>query len=221
MPVRRTNKKSYRRKMRRKPRNIVKIVKSVLNRNRELKFSDAQAAAANSSYTGTIYDLTGPIAVGTSDNTRIGNSIRVKGVLLDFYWQGNYAAATYLDAILRYIVFRGVSENGVTPTVGDILEYSGTFRGPISPYRFDTRSKYQILKTGTSVVNQGGAVLQNNSGYPGVRHYKMYIPIDKTVTFNDAGTIENGGIYLLHMSSLPSPDYPTFTYSWRVYFYDS
>ncbi len=101
--------------------------------NVEMKPIDtiAQVTATNS---GSITYLSG-VTQGDDYVHREGNSIRiVKFELLGTVFRDSSAGATQNDSV-RILVIRDLQNGGGTPTVSEILEYTGTATSPYSPMK--------------------------------------------------------------------------------------
>lgn len=109
---------------RRKKVPVAKNVKTYVKRCMDMvipdKWNDSNCGATNPAVTGTVtgsYLCT--IQQGTTDVTRIGNTIRVKRLKLSGFWSSGAAE------IVRLVVLWDKQPNGATPAIADIF-VSGT-----------------------------------------------------------------------------------------------
>ena len=98
------------------------------------------------------------------------------------------------------MIILGKNENTTNLTVPNVLQLTGSVNTPYSPYNWDQRSKFDILRDRTFIVPSGeavGAATTTNisAGYRPT-YVKMYKRLNKVVTFNAATTnIINHGLY--------------------------
>jgi hypothetical protein len=109
--------------------------------NIETKYLDTITTSATSQ-SGTVTALH-LCAQGTSENTRVGNSIKVhtfkyRGVLAIHPSVSNYST-------FRVIIARDMENSGVTPAGSDILEYAGASGVCVSPLNYDNKHRFGII----------------------------------------------------------------------------
>lgn len=123
------------------------IVRDELKAN-ELKFFDVALGATTISSTGGIVDVSLIPQSGTTqqtDTTRIGDNIMPTSFELRAYFSYN---ATSIFNVVRVIIFRWNvmdASHGIAPTVGAVLQYTGSVDSVMSPYAHDNRNQYSIL----------------------------------------------------------------------------
>lgn len=121
----------------------------------ELKFKDTTYALNTPNAAGTITnDTLAALSEGNTDQTRIGNKINVKSIML----RGralidNTAAAANTSDVLRIIVYLDRQANGATAAVTDILA-TGNWR---SFNNLDNNDRFRTLCEWTCSLNVGGA----------------------------------------------------------------
>lgn len=107
----------------------------------ELKYRDLQHNAVVS-YNGTLYDVSELVAQGTTDTTRVGDQLMIKG----FRLFGHAGATSTPNSVLRVIVF--IDKSDKVSAVTDLLPSAGSLAAVDSQYRhdyFDKRSVGVIL----------------------------------------------------------------------------
>lgn len=179
--------------------------------NAEKKFADL-TANGTTDYNGIVLDLTA-VAQGDTESSRNGNSIYVRGILLNINYNMN-TAATY--SLVKTYVFIDNEPNGTPPTASDILENAGTVYAPQSQIKFpEARTRFKILKVGTFNLSNAGAIAKNLKWYINLRHHTKFTGINAT----DEG---KGHIYVMMISDR-TPDSNEVGYAMvnRTYFYDN
>lgn len=113
--------------------------------NTEAKYWDA-TSSSNVYAPGTsdyIVNLTGGLLGGTTDTTRIGNSVLAQNIQVKGYvqWLASAAATTGLTRLIFMVWKENAQSN--TPTAAKIFEAPGTFH---SPYNKDYTDQFVVLK---------------------------------------------------------------------------
>lgn len=182
---------------------VNKIARAVRLQKPELKYYDL-SLSVNPDYNGTIVNLMNSITQGDTQNQRNGSKIRLHSIQFKGIMTGN-VAANAVSQVVRFMIVLGNNENTTNLTVPNLLQVTGTVNTPYSPYNWDQRSKYTIMKDMTKIVPAGeavGAATTTNIS-PGYKptYIKMYKRLNKVVTFN-AATINviNHGLYYCFVS---------------------
>jgi len=132
-------------------KTVKSYVKKTLASGIENKYIDAVYSSYQPTYSyGFISFLAFPGTQGPGISQRIGNAIKpTKISFRGQYYGGN-------THILRMIVFRW--HPNTAPTGALVLEnvYASTFRAPFTPYNYENRGMYTILKDKTYNLSAGG-----------------------------------------------------------------
>jgi len=202
MYKKRYTKKTYkpRRKTRTNMRTMVKkTVKREMSKNIETKFIVGE-------FTGAITDsvnfnrVSTP-AVGTGDNERIGDTITVKSLYINYSF-----IADDTTNLVRLIVFQWFQDSSNNPPVAaSILEASASIHVQ-APYSMNNSQNYRILYDRTHTLSTDGS-----SRVVLAKKYITKIPCRKIVFTNSSGNsanIKKGQIYVLEVSdsSVSGPD---------------
>lgn len=177
--------------------------------NAEVKTYDSTLAAQSLDYNGHIYNLTA-IPQGDTEQSRDGNSIFLKSIFI----RGLITANTVTENnTVRVIIFRDTMNLGSSPTIGEILESTGSNIATLSPLNHDSHGRFQILWTKFFTFSNNGNTAQV---------WKAYLPIRKHVKYTGTlGTDEHKGqIYILLLSNT-NVNHPQGNYQARVSFYDN
>jgi len=174
---------------------MLKVVKSVLNKRAELKFSTGNAIIAPT-YNGTIVDLHAAVAQGDDQNTRDGSVLTNKGLLVSFQWVGNAASATTSQWV-RFMVIRCFNELGTAPTVANIIQNLGSAYAIISPKTYNRHTQYKVLFDSRRSLGCGAT-----PGFQNTWMFRRYFPLkDTQTTYSGAATtVNNGGYYLIFLT---------------------
>lgn len=141
-------KKKYRKRGMRVSKAVKAYVKSRFRREIENKQIDTTFDNQGTTLSGAISSLSHPDQ-GLNDNNRIGDVIRP--MRLQIQYDMNLRTTATLPCMARVIFFQW--KNNSTPTVSDILSYSGTVNIVNSPYNNDTKMNYRILNDRTYDLN--------------------------------------------------------------------
>jgi len=109
--------------------------------NIETKFYDYTTTATSVPNTGVVASIT-QMAQGLTSTTRVGDSIRLQHMEVRGRFVINSAATT---SLCRVMVVRDLDGYGTAPNVSDILEYTSSTLGPVSPYKFNKKQRFSIL----------------------------------------------------------------------------
>jgi len=195
MYKKRSTRKSYRPRRTYKRTNVQALVKKTVKKefakNVETKFLITEFSGAIGNTVN--FNRIATPGVGTAENQRIGDTIMVKSIYIDysFIYQDNTNLA-------RFIVFQWFQDSSLNPPVAaSILEAAST--KPVqAPYSMNNSQNYRILydKTHALAESGGNAVVLR-------KHYITKIPCRKLVFTNsnaDAENIKKGQIYCLEVT---------------------
>lgn len=127
----------------------------------ELKFKDTTKAATTSAAAGSIFnDTLCGLAEGNTDQTRIGNKVTAKSIMLRGAVQLGAATSTAnaMD-IVRILVYLDKQANGATAAVTDILAAAdyNAFNNLDNSDRFRTLAEHSVTVVCPGVVASGAA----------------------------------------------------------------
>lgn len=150
------------------------------------------------------------IAEGTDYNTRDGNSIKVRNIYLNMYAQANATAGTNF---LRVLVFQDLEGVGSTPTIGSLLEATGS-GALVAHYGHYLSDRYRVL------MDEHISVTLNNKAL-----YQRYaLPIDSHCLYQgtDASVAStyNGSLWII-ITSDQATNGPALSYSARLTYVDN
>lgn len=175
--------------------------------NTEIKYNEENYSNTVSA-SGTLVSAGHAIAIGDGQSDRTGTSIKPLRVTI----RGNvtqHASAT--DTFVRLILIRGKQENASALAFSDIFDSTGTNQFKIWDKRFKTKilwdKKFQLCNTGTA-------------GYQFSLSEKLYGHIQYDASDTTGATIENGGVYLLLVST-EATNTPTVNYKLRLTYVDN
>lgn len=194
--------------------NMVKsIVNKTLDRRVEKKYFDVDKSGGYQfSVAGTMTKLSG-LAQGVADNQRVGDQCKLKSLLIRGFISGNALGAL----MCRVIVFRWNDDDTVAPTIGDILQQTGTSVVVTSPYFFDQvrQGRFTVLKD--KMIYSTNAASSNNYTVP----FKIYRKIGSRIDTKGGSTNGKGHIYMLICSSITNATYcPNIFYNSRISYTD-
>ncbi len=178
--------------------------------NTELKYIEWPHPQAVVTAAGTDLTAITSVAQGLTETTRVGNSIRLKNMQLRMYGFHNSAGSDV--QWLRLIVFRDTMQQGVAPTVAQLLE------GTSHVLRFlerDQDHRFNILRDKVWTMSVTG-----QQGF----YFKMFREVDTHVKF--VGTAANaasngqGSLYVMLISS-EATNGPQVDFNARVRFIDN
>jgi hypothetical protein len=156
--------------------------------NIETKFFDLNATV-NLDSTGANILVSG-IAQGLDVSNRVGDSIRLQGISLNY---SVAIATTTLVCSGRFVLIRDLENPGATPAWTDVFE---TTNPPITPYKYLNRKRFAILHDEAFVVQPlsfGGII--KHVDIPAAGHIKY------RGTTSGAASQAEGAIFLLYLGS--------------------
>lgn len=148
-------------------------------------------------------------AQGTTQSQRVGNSIFVTGIALNYYWVSHPTPA---QTMARFVVYYD------TQTVGDSTSRTWT-------EVMDNASILAMVNRGSQrnrfkILHDKVVALSPATNY--AETHKVYIKFNKTVEFNGTGSgdIQKNGIYGILLSTEPTNG-AGFVYYSRLYYNDA
>lgn len=182
--------------------SLAKRLKDVINI--EYKYVEGNVQNTASDYNG-LYAIMNTISQGTTDTTRIGDSLKVQRLVLRGHFDRNGQ-----DAYVRLILLW--DQDNKTSTASDILAYSGGSNAPMSPKIYDKRFQTKFLWDKEFKVN---------SSNPQAK-FEMNLPINLHTQYDSASsTVVTGKLVLLAISNVVTTNVPTISYISRLTFTDN
>lgn len=196
---------------------VARIATKIYNRqeakNAELKYWDVEDVSNATTNAGTIYNISLSIAQGTGVNDRIGDAVKAKSLFLryDFIASGG-ATASY--ETVRLIALRWYA-SGV-PSVSSILSLTtSTTHRPLSMLEMDNTKLFKVIYDKTHCLSDSA-----NWDLPGKVYEKVFIDLDGTINWSNAGGGEKGQVVLLAISDTIA-NHPAFSFVSRIRYTDS
>lgn len=184
----------------------VNMLKNLVNA--EAKFLDTSINVSVSS-SGTVQPLS-LIGQGTTDITRVGNSILCKDITAKYIVSQN-ASAT--NTSVRWVLFLDKQNaNGTAPTMTDLLQSAGVTQ----PMNRDNADRFVILRTGIIDLSINGTRQRHIQIYKDLS--RLHIKYDGTDA-TQASAAEHQ-LYLGLISN-EATNTPTFGGVSRIHFYDN
>lgn len=172
--------------------------------NTEYKFYDVNNGS-NPDWTGSLSTLNTPNQ-GSTDSTRIGDSIKCQNLTLRGYITANAASAAFVRMMIIW------DPQAKSATTADILEYTGSVYAPFSPKDYDKRFQTRVLLDKTFNVMPADVIQ---------REFDYVIPIDQHTQFEAGGIgINSGALKILLISNL-SANLPGVFYQARLSYTDN
>lgn len=184
----------------------LRLARKVANAvNIEYKINDTLANGTTFDYAGTMVTVNNP-AQGSTDVTRIGDSIKCQNLMLRFLLTRGAG-----DSTGRVIVFWD-DQNQIS-TGANLLEVTGTASSVLSPKLYDARFRSKVLYDKVFVMDQ-----VNQSTWD----ENVQIKIDQHTQFNAGSTtINTGALKVLFISNITGANIPTVNYYSRLSFTDN
>lgn len=172
--------------------------------NTEYKFYDINNAS-NPDWTGSLSTLNTPNQ-GSTDQTRIGDSIKCQNLTLRGYVVANSAAPAFVRMMIIW------DPQAKAATTADILEYTGSVFAPFSPKDYDKRFQTRVLLDKVFSVMPADVIQ---------RDFDFVVPIDQHTQFEAGGIgINTGALKILLISNL-SANLPGVHYQARLSYTDN
>ncbi len=189
-------------------RDNIRRIKRVVNAGKETKWKRTDYNLSLNT-AGTITDVTA-IAQGQTENTRIGDAVRLTHIRFMFLTSNPEAA----HSTQRCIVFQWKSDS--TPVLGDILTTAGG-AAPVYPINENKKQLYRILYDRTWTMQTLITGIETNR-----LHERKFLKIKSAnVEFEAASTTGTNKIYTLWLSgnAVSAPD-PVVLGFLQVYYKD-
>lgn len=178
--------------------------------NVEFKWKDTTLDSTVSS-SGTMLLLNG-IAQGDGAQTRDGAQARFKSVESMANFTLNSSA---VNATVRCVLFIDLQADGVTPTLGSLLDTSGLANPTYASRNLNSRNRYLILKDYVFSMSDSSIKSKN---------FKHYRKLDLKTVYSTGGAgiadISSHPLYMLYVSDSSSNN-PAITAHHRVRFIDN
>lgn len=180
--------------------------------NIEYKFADATATTGSLDYNGSLFSIIGAanggtgIPQGTTDTTRVGDSIKLQNLTMRYT-----VARNGQDAWARVFLIWD-PQNKLT-AVSDVLQSTGSALAVITPKNYDKRFQCRVLYEATHKLDSSGN---------GLSKVDRVIPINKHVQFagGSATSITSGDLKMLIISNVVTSNLPTMAYYLRLSYTD-
>lgn len=178
--------------------------------NVEYKIFDSSSASVQPDYNGSIITLNN-MAQGTTDVTRIGDSIKNQNIVI----RGGVTNTTTASTYNRTRIILVWDEQNQISTIADLLEATGSSQVVLSPKHYDKRFRSNVLYDQTF----------STSTYTGsqafFRDWEINLPINKHTQFS-AGTttVNTGALKLILISSGVTSNLPNVDYYARLTYTD-
>lgn len=162
---------------------------------RELKYVDQPDATYVADTTGSVTLLNG-LAIGTDNNTREGRQSTVKSVQIKGFASANSAAITP-QKVRMILVWDNAVNSGSNPTISNVLTVVGANAFPL----VDNAQRFTILWDKSMILGLRTAT----AGEQMVEEIDYYRKLDSITQYSGtgatAGSIQNGGLFLLTLGS--------------------
>lgn len=186
---------------------VLPMIKAI---NTEHKYFDAFASAQNISSTPSMYTLINP-AQGTTESTRIGNSILLKDINIRLSISPNYTSADL--NFVRYIIFVDKMQAGTLPTAAQLLTTQTSID---SPFNKNYTDRFVILKDKRLVIAKYGDQAQVfQKIYKKLDFHQRYLGTDGTQSSQGPNSI-----YMCVLGTLGS-NFPLLTIYSRTNYTDN
>lgn len=180
--------------------------------NIEYKLADATATTGSLDYNGSLFSIIGAanggtgIPQGTTDTTRVGDSIKLQNLTMRYT-----IARNGQDAWARVFVLWD-PQNKLT-AVSDVLQSTGSTLSVITPKNYDKRFQCKVLYEALHKLDSAGNALSK---------VDRVIPINKHTQFSggSATTITSGDLKMLIISNVVTTNLPTMAYYLRLSYTD-
>lgn len=171
--------------------------------NIEYKHFDTESLGGAIDFTGGVAILNA-MAQGASDQTRIGDSIKVQNNNIRFVMARNGQ-----DAQVRVIIYWD-DQNQIT-TLANLLQVSGTAASTLSPKNYDLRFRSKILHDQTYNITSNFSLVKD----------EVLLNIDAHTQFSAATTtINTGALKIAIVSNVSGVNLPTISYYNRCTYTD-
>ena len=150
------------------------------------------------------------IAQGTAQNQRIGNSVYLTGMAINYYW---LTSASAVATQCRFIVFMDTQTQSDDTAIAwtEVMDNSSILA---MINRGSQRNRFKMLYDKHVFIDRATKYTDNNQ--------KIYFPINKVIEYNSTASsdIQKNAVYGLCLSD-DNTNQPAFNYYARMYFRDS
>lgn len=168
-------------------------VKSLVNA--EHKYHDTNVGLTTPT-SSSIIQVLNSLAQGTTDSTRIGDSIKMTSLNVNFDAYHNFNSSSPTQN-LRIIIFIW-KKPSTAPTLDDILAPSSAASDRyLAPKNYDKRFWSKILYDKTFKLNEGGSSSAGYKIHLDFSKYKKYAHVQYAAA---SSSIDNNGLYMLTIS---------------------
>lgn len=207
-------KRQRRKRVKRGGKKLIKIIKSVIARDQELKYYDIIVSADSVNYNGTIYNLT-PIPQSTTsqtDTSRLGDSVNI--VKFTCRWSMTYGDPQQMYRLIFFIWKPNTAIASANPTVAQILQSSvvSTTVAPYAPIVHDYRNQFKIISDRLYNLSSNGNPIRSG-------HFSKKMNVK--IQYSAGSLYASHGIYCLAISNSSAPAHPAFDMMTRMNFTDS
>lgn len=192
-------------------KEVRKIAAKVVLSKSESNYTDT-VYDASPSYLGLITNLS-TIAQGTTDQTRIGDSVLVTSLNL-----GGYITNQDSYNMVRIIIFKWKGNSSSPPNVTDIIQqaYVGDVKAPFAPLAHDTRKNFTVKWDKTFLCATGAD--NERQFFKKLVTFKGGLKL-QYLQGSSSATSKNG-LYMLRISDSSAISHPTCNVLCRVNFKD-
>lgn len=216
MPVARHRRRRHRSKRTKVAKSVKKYVNKKIHQDDETKFFDRTTVAGVGLYdtfssSGNQYELSNP-AQGTTDSTRVGDKLRLRGLRLRFTLVPGDTTQT-----CRIIVYQYKGNSSLhTPAISEVLQsaYIGV-DSPLAPFTHDYRNQFIILMDKTITLD--------SVSHP-VKSYKKKVPLKyakKQIAFTAGSTDGSNKVYMIAISDSTAAPHPQINFICRLFYDDA
>lgn len=150
------------------------------------------------------------MAQGTSENTRIGNSVLSKSLQCRLILNNQDTSAH----VVRVIIVRDMQMAGTVGTLGTVLEDPSTMISPLNIINGNAESRYSVIMDKTHVLVPGTNQIENITYYTKLFFHSKYIDTDTS-----AGSLGQNAIYGWVFTD--TADTVSGSFYWRYRFIDN
>lgn len=159
------------------------VLPYVKSNNAEAKFYDVTFTASPLLAAPTINNISN-MAQGLTESTRIGNSIKVKDLVLRYQIAPNYTGFAYENIRLMIIVDK--MQDGVAPTAAEIFQNTGFYNSPLNKNFTD---RFALLKDQYIDLLQQGSNQLAGKIYVKLDYHIRYLGTGSAVADQGPGTL--------------------------------
>lgn len=193
------------------PKAVRAYVKSQQTRQLETKYYNIFDQTLSPDWSGTLFDLTGNIATGTTVATRVGDAVTLR----EIDWRGIITSADTHNFV-RVALFQWRADTSVdTPTAGSVLETVNDVLAPVTLWNWDRRAEYKVLWDKTYYLDSADDTAVQFSGKIGPR--KLKTPIHYNPGYNTG----MNHVFLMVISDSSAISHPQVNWDMRLKYKDA